>query len=106
MRVISSTAIALVLASTAAVFCAPVHAETKSVEVSYSDLDLSTAAGVAALNGRIDRAVRKICGYASTSLTHRAMWKSCVAEARSSAQPQLALAITKANREAFAFRSR
>ena len=41
---------------------APVRAETRSVPVSYADLDLATTAGKSTLDRRIDRAADLVCG--------------------------------------------
>lgn len=38
--------------------------QNDSQAVSYADLDLSTSAGQATLDGRIDRAIRRVCGSA------------------------------------------
>ena len=55
------------LAAAAAVFAAPASAESLSAdivqtEVSYADLNLSSVAGRATLEGRVRGAVRSVCG--------------------------------------------
>lgn len=56
---------AAAIAVTATGFSAITSAQnriTKSVEVSYADLDLTSADGKATLDGRIRGAVRQVCG--------------------------------------------
>jgi len=43
-------------------FAAPGYAQTMTAEVRYSDLDLGTAAGRAALDKRIRHAASAVCG--------------------------------------------
>ncbi len=60
---------------------------TKSVEVSYADLDLTSADGQQTLDGRIKGAVRQVCGsYNSKSLRDMADHSGCVKEAKFSAK--------------------
>ena len=42
---------------------------TRSVRVSYADLNLTTQAGAATLYGRIRSAARQVCGYEGPSFT-------------------------------------
>jgi UrcA family protein len=73
-------------------------AEPVSVAVPYGDLDLTKDAGRAALETRLDRAVRKVCGAVVTrDLEKAAAHKACLAEARASYQPQVELALNTAN---------
>ena len=78
-------------AAAAAGFAAPVQAqhwqdrEWRSIRVDASALDLSTPAGVDALEDRIDRAVRRICG---------SDWE-CRDEAWASTDAQVAYAIDR-----------
>lgn len=61
MRTIIFTALtALALVANAA----PAAAETRSISVSYEDLDLSSPSGIATLHGRIQTAAKKVCGRA------------------------------------------
>ena len=55
-----TTLIAATLAATLST--AAFAADGKTVRVNYSDLDLSSDAGKKALNGRISRAARLVCG--------------------------------------------
>ena len=62
-------------------FAKPVTPETRVV--SYADLDLSTAAGQARLDRRIEAAVRQVCGAATNfELARRQAVRDCVAETR------------------------
>ena len=40
----------------------PAQAEEASIEVQYSDLDLTSPQGIERLNGRIEAALDKVCG--------------------------------------------
>ena len=73
--------------------------------VSYADLNLAAAAGQSALNGRVAGAVRDLCteatgGYDSSILLRYNM-QSCSREAWSSARPQIAQAVQRAQEIAF-----
>jgi UrcA family protein len=60
---------------------------TKSVEVSFADLDLATNAGQQILDGRIKGAVRKVCGsYDSRNLREMNDHGNCIQEANLSAK--------------------
>ena len=54
-----------VLAALAATIAAPAAAGEPSVTVAFGDLDLTTPAGKAALDKRIEAAVDKVCSLAS-----------------------------------------
>ncbi len=81
---------AAAIAVTATGFSASASAQgriTKSVEVSYADLDLTSAEGQSTLDGRIKGAVRQVCGsYDSKSLSEMADHGDCVEEANLSAK--------------------
>lgn len=79
-----------------ALIAAPAAAQTRSVEVSYSGLDLTAPAGVAELDRRIAGAVRSICGRAAADLTSRQQVKDCRAEAFGSVGRQKTAAIAAA----------
>jgi UrcA family protein len=51
---------------------------TRSVEVSFRDLDLSTASGAAKLYRRIQAAARSVCQYEPTSPRAQTIWQYCV----------------------------
>lgn len=78
------------MAVTAAGFSATASAQnrtTKSVEVSYADLDLASAEGQLTFDGRIKGAVRKVCGsYDGRNLRDMADHGTCVEEANLSAK--------------------
>lgn len=60
---------------------------TRTAEVSYADLDLTSADGQRTLDGRIKGAVRKVCGsYDSKSLREAADHGNCMQEAKMSAK--------------------
>jgi UrcA family protein len=81
---------AAAIAVTATGFSASASAQnriTRSVEVSYADLDLTSVDGQDALDGRIKGAVRQVCGaYDSKNLKDMADHKGCVQEAKMSAK--------------------
>jgi UrcA family protein len=68
-----------------------VEDDTKvSVTVSYADLDLKTAEGMAALTRRIDRAADRVCERATPlELRSYDAWQECKAKARDGAMEQL-----------------
>ena len=66
-------------------------AEAVSISVQYSDLDLSTASGLATLEGRIERAASRICGRSEVRPLYKALaYKRCVAEVNNSARTEIA----------------
>ncbi len=91
---------AAAIAVTATGFSASASAQnriTRSVEVSYADLDLTSADGQETLDGRIKGAVRQVCGgYDSKSLKDMADHKGCVQEAKMSAKRAKVSLIAKA----------
>ena len=71
-----------------AVAASPVRAESGRI-VSYADLDLTSPAGQAALDRRIDGAVRQICGRAFPSdLQTQHEVRQCRAQTRADVQAQ------------------
>lgn len=68
--------------------------ETVTVVVTYDDLDLTTEAGKAALDSRIDAAVEKVCAKPTTIRDLKAMdaWTECRESAASSAFEQVGAA--------------
>jgi UrcA family protein len=50
---------------------------TRSIKVSYADLDLSTQAGAATLYSRIRGAARQVCGYDGMTYLDHTSWKRC-----------------------------
>ena len=63
---------------------------TRSVEVSFRDLDLSTASGASKLYRRIQAAARNVCQYEPTSAKAQSIWKYCV-------RPTVDAAVAKVN---------
>jgi UrcA family protein len=51
---------------------------TRSAEVSFRDLDLSTQPGAAKLYRRIQAAARNVCQYEPTSPRAQIIWQYCV----------------------------
>lgn len=89
----------ITLAAAAASICtAPALAQDLvSIKVSYSDLNLSSTAGAAVLQRRIDAAVTQICGRADNrDLQQRAMVSQCRQEVSVGAEEQGRQAIAKA----------
>jgi len=79
----------------------------ESRAVSFADLDLSTPAGVATLDRRLDGAVRRICGnFHPTSPASREEVLRCRSEARSSIYSQRSDAIASAQTRAIQLSSR
>jgi UrcA family protein len=80
------------MAASAVVFCLLGFAlawsatpDTRSVTVSYRDLDLSTPAGARTLYARIQSAARQVCGYEEADLIEQSIWRSCYDSAVSDA---------------------
>ena len=65
----------------------PLHAET--VKVAYGDLDVSSPAGAAELQARINRAAHRVCGQDDAGTRFQAA--TCRAQAIKSAQAQVAM---------------
>jgi len=63
---------------------------TRSAEVSFRDLDLSTPSGAANLYRRIQAAARDVCQYEPTSPRAQTIWQFCV-------RPTVDAAVTKVN---------
>jgi len=82
---------ALAAASLAGAFAAPAAAaETFTVKVGYSDLDLKTDAAKDVLEARIDAAIKTVCVKPDTrSLKVAQAWQDCKESAASSAADQL-----------------
>jgi UrcA family protein len=74
----------------------PAHADWSdpaSEIVSYADLDLSTPAGIKTLDGRIGRAVRKVCGKAYMDLATSSNVRRCRKETLASVNHQRSQAL-------------
>lgn len=80
-----------------AVSVSPLIAKTVTPEVrivSHADLDLSSSAGRARLERRIDAAVRDVCGEAASfDLARREAVRECVAETRANVRRPTAAAL-------------
>ena len=84
----------LLLAGTVAACVAPAAAETMSVPVNIGDLDLASVEGRAALNHRIDFAVRQICGeHDARDLSGAIAVRRCTRQTRAATEPQIQQAL-------------
>ena len=54
---------------------------SRSIKVSYSDLDLTTQAGAATLYSRIRGAARQVCGYEGVTYAETSSWRRCFSDA-------------------------
>jgi UrcA family protein len=63
---------------------------TRSVEITFRDLDLSTQSGAARLYRRIQAAARSVCQYEPSSPREKSVWQYCV-------RPTVDAAVTKLN---------
>lgn len=86
----TSTAAAAAAFAIFATFAAMPSAHAKSTAVQVADLDLSTAAGQAKLDTRINRAVRNVCSEAVTGSRIATIDKDCAVKARASIEKQIA----------------
>jgi UrcA family protein len=57
-----SKSIVLALAAISLTVAVPAQADEASIEVQFSDLDLTTPEGIERLNGRVEAALDRICG--------------------------------------------
>ena len=80
--------LAVCLVGTTIAWAAP--PATRSVGVSFRDLDLSTASGVAKLHIRIQAAARSVCQYEPSSPREQTVWQFCV-------RPTVDAAVAKVN---------
>lgn len=70
-------------------------AQANHISVPYADLDLASAAGQQALDKRIDRAARTVCGYkleGKRTVREESDARSCFATAKARAGEQFAAA--------------
>ena len=72
--------------------------ETVTEQVPYGDLNLATAAGVEALDRRLDRAVERVCGAVTPrgSIQQGQLIRECMKQARQSIHGQREFAIANA----------
>jgi len=89
----------------AASIAVPATAQEATVVVSYADLDLTEAASLTTLKGRIQDAVKKVCNKVEPRILRgEAAWEQCKAASLADAMEQLA-AIVPAAHLALASRS-
>lgn len=75
----------------AALAGAPVSAQ--NIKIEYRDLNLATAEGQAALENRVTKAARKVCGYNDLRTGTRGATRDmrrCLVQAKKSAKAQVA----------------
>jgi UrcA family protein len=90
-RIVAITAAALLALGAASHASAQSAQDGPSISVGYSDLDLSTASGRAALQGRINAAVDQVCPrFDIRRLELRQYQQACRSAALASAEQQLA----------------
>lgn len=83
--------ISMVLCSAALAVTAPAHAGERSVKVSVDGLDLARPSAQAKLQARVTRAARSVCRSGdSRQVSERADVKRCEAQAKASADTQIA----------------
>lgn len=88
-----STFLALAVTAAAAI-ATPAAAQTDSITIGYGDLNLSSQAGRAALDQRIDGAAQQLCGsYSPLELKMAALSRACRAGVQADARAQLARVI-------------
>jgi UrcA family protein len=93
-----STPAILAAALAATAFATPAFAESDRVNVRYADLDLSTEAGQAQLERRIDKAVRAACGANETNVGTRLPSReaqACVERTKPTVREQVAANIAR-----------
>ena len=91
--------LAAALLGAATVFAVPAAAQS-SVAVKYADLDLTTSAGQARLERRIDKAVREVCGMDQTNVGTRLPSdeaEQCYNETKVRIQAQVATMVARGN---------
>ncbi|MEZ5710009.1 MAG: UrcA family protein [Blastomonas sp.] len=70
---------------------------TRSIDVLYGDLDLSSDAGAAELEARVSRAARKVCGASSAfTLAEKMDARQCAADAVSSSKKAVVTLLARA----------
>ncbi|MBB3034663.1 UrcA family protein [Alteriqipengyuania lutimaris] len=92
-RIVSSAlALSLIAGAT------PAAAQTSRVEVAFGDLDLTSEAGRATLDTRLQAAARKVCGgrINARDLGSRQAYRTCVNEAKLGYEPQVRIALSRA----------
>lgn len=67
--------------------------EGKSVSISYADLNLSSEAGVAIFDRRIDRAIEAVCGRLENRPTFDGAVRKCQRETLAAIRPSRDLAV-------------
>ncbi|KPP94442.1 UrcA family protein [Erythrobacter sp. HL-111] len=96
---IITLALAAAIAGAATLPAAAQAAEPATAKVALADLDLTTKAGRDALDRRIDRAARKVCGGQPDlrNLGAFGAFRKCVDTARAGTEEQVRVALDAAN---------
>jgi UrcA family protein len=92
----AACAIALAAAASAAIAKDLRPDQVRRARVSYHDLDLSRREGVAELDLRVKRAIRRVCRSNLSGLWARSQERGCTKEAKKDAGRQMAAAIEHA----------
>ena len=93
------------VAAALAIAAAPAAAQNEdftSITVKTADLDLTSAAGQARLENRLDREIRKACHVGSKGVEAMRLEADCRADLRDAAKGEIAIAIGKARTERLA----
>lgn len=82
-----------IIAAAALAATIPAAASAESRMVRHDDLNLSTPAGMAVLDRRIDAAARNVCGVTNgrVSVAEMVRGRSCMAQAKANAAEQVAV---------------
>lgn len=78
------------------------EAQPRTVGVTHSDLDLTTAEGVAELDRRIDRAAKEVCGFDEVAVGTRLRSRettACYRDAKRQLDRQFAQIVRNAQRD-------
>ncbi|QIQ86034.1 UrcA family protein [Erythrobacter sp.] len=81
-------------------------AEPRSADISYADLDLSSEAGQAIFDRRIEAAVEAVCGRTEGRPTFDRAVRECQAETRIAAKTSRDLAVAKYGQQQLARKDR
>ena len=100
------TTAALALAATVLPLSAAHAGEPRAADVSYADLDLSSEAGQAIFDRRIERAVEAVCGKMEGKPTFDRAVRECQAETRIAAKTSRDIAVAEYGRERLASKDR
>ena len=98
MKIPFKTPVMALAATCAALAALPAAAQDRSVAVPYADLNLATPEGQAALDQRINRAARQVCGLDEVRTGTRLrsnIDRECFRQARTQVKQQVAAALAQ-----------